>query len=105
MLSIRAIKEKVAFFAGARALTDPKVSPLFGRYEAFPPTHIFTSTHDLLYGDALKIASKLKQHACESHLYVYPGMPHTFMLLPLMPQAKDARAKITRIVKDVIENE
>jgi acetyl esterase/lipase len=64
MLNVAALKEKVAFFAGARAPTDPAVSPLFGSYASFPPTSIFTSTHDLLYGDAQKIAEKLRAQQC-----------------------------------------
>jgi acetyl esterase/lipase len=103
MLNIAALKEKVVFFAGRHALTDPMVSPLFGSYASFPPTYIFTSTHDLLYGDAQKIVSKLQAQRCGAHLYLYPAMPHTFMLLPMMRQGGDARAKIALIVKDVIE--
>lgn len=103
MLNVCALKEKLVFFAGRHALIDPVVSPMFGSYASFPPTYIFTSTHDLLYYDALKINAKLSEQKREVHVFVYPGMPHTFMLLPMIAQAKDARAKIIQIVKDVIE--
>jgi acetyl esterase/lipase len=49
------------FYRGSLPATDPRVSPLFGSFERFPPMLIHTSKGDILHDDTLNLAERVRE--------------------------------------------
>ena len=69
-------------WSGTRELTDPIVSPLFGRFEGLGPVTVFSGTHDILNPDARLLVAAAKAAGVEitytelaKQLHVYPLLP------------------------------
>ncbi len=77
-------------WAGARATTDPLVSPLFGDLDALPPTHIYQGDHDILLTDAKRFAAKATRAGSPVTLRLYPGSIHVFVGAGWTPEAHRA---------------
>lgn len=78
---------------------NPFVSPLFGDLSGLPPTMIFAGSHELLLGDSIMMAEKLKSAGVNCSFFVEDGMWHVYVLFPI-PEAKEALMKITRFLDD-----
>ncbi len=63
-------------------ITDPIVSPLFGRLSGLPPTLVQTADLDPIRDDGLRYAEALRE--CRVHVSItnYPGVPHGFASMP-----------------------
>lgn len=88
-------------YAGALALNDPRVSPLYGSFNGLPPMIIFVSADELLRDDAVRAADKAKLAGVEVELRIEPGLVHAWPLFrPLMPESartiREAAAFIRR---------
>lgn len=75
-------------------LSDPRISPLFGKFHSFPPCYLYAAAHDIAFPDELLFAEKMK--AAQSPITVTIGkeMPHIWPLLPVMHEAKLALNEI-----------
>ncbi len=85
------------YFAGADP-KDPLVLP--GSSDAvmarFPPTAILTGTRDFAMSAALDTANQLNRLGVEVDLHVWDGMSHAFMMLPQLPEAREANHALAR---------
>jgi acetyl esterase/lipase len=88
--------------AGNLNLKNPIISPLYGSFESFPPTHIFVAEHDILSPDINLAIEKMK--TAKISLEVTPGksMPHLWPLLPVMKEARTALAQIAASINKSI---
>jgi epsilon-lactone hydrolase len=84
---------------------DPKdwrVSPLFGDLTTLADRSAVTTfigTRDLLYPDAKLLHDRLTKAGAVSTLFEYDRMAHDFMLIDLLPEAKQALADIESILR------
>ncbi len=80
-------------------LMDPRISPVYGNFESFPPTYLYAAANDIAYPDELIFAEKMK--AAQSPISVTIGkeMPHIWPLLPIMREAKLALNEIIEETK------
>ena len=77
------IEEAAKLYAGGRDLSDPCLSPLYGRLpDKFPDTLLISGTRDLLLSDASRFHMKLRTENRPSELLVYEGMWHAFSDTP-----------------------
>ena len=65
-------------FAGGRELTDPKISPVYGSFEGFPPVEIHCGTQEILLSDSENLEAALLRDGVEVHLMRWAGMCHVF---------------------------
>lgn len=62
------------------ALTEPLISPLFGKLSSFPPTLIFAGSDELLVDDARRFNEKLLSYGNSSELIIADDMWHAYVL-------------------------
>jgi acetyl esterase/lipase len=65
------------YLAGADP-ADPLISPIFGDLGGLPPLLIQVGSHEILLGDALRLAARAATTDVAVTLDVTPGVPHVF---------------------------
>lgn len=85
--------------AGNLPLTDPLISPLYGSFKDFPPTHLFIAGHDIMMPDQELAVRKMEEEKVQIEVIKGESMPHIWPLLPVMKEAKSALAKIEEIIR------
>lgn len=63
-------------YAEGHDLTDPLISPVYGDFAGFPPTHLVTGTRDLFLSDTARTHFKLRSAGAIADLVVIEGMSH-----------------------------
>jgi len=86
--------------AGNLSLKNPLISPLYGSFESFPPTHIFVAEHDILTPDINLAIEKMKTAKVPLKVTWGKSMPHIWPLLPVMKEARTALAEIVDSIND-----
>ena len=87
-------------YAGAAALTDPYVSPVFGEYHGFPPTLLQVGGEEVFLDDSLRVAAKLKAAGIPHVVDIWQGMPHVWQgFAAMMPEGRAAIEDIGRFVR------
>ncbi|MYM89327.1 alpha/beta hydrolase fold domain-containing protein [Rugamonas sp. FT82W] len=91
MVNADAMRGMVEAYAGNHDLKDPRISPMFADMHDFPPLLIHVGSDEVLLDDALEIDRKVRAAGGESHLEVWPEMPHVWHIQTAsLPQAHDA---------------
>lgn len=80
-------------------LANTCISPLYGRFQAFPEVHLFIAENDITRPDQELFAIKLCQANVPHHVYFGKEMPHIWPLLPIVREGKNARTQIRNILK------
>jgi len=63
-------------------LSDPLLSPLFGRLDGLPPALVQTADHDPIRDDGIRYAAALRDAGVPTRLTNYLRMPHGFAFMP-----------------------
>ena len=83
------------FYAGRQDLKDPLISPVYGRFEGFPPTYLVTGTRDLFLSDTVRVHRKLRRAHVPAELNVYEGVSHAdYLFLSDSPESEQAYAEL-----------
>ncbi|HBS31296.1 MAG TPA: alpha/beta hydrolase [Parvularcula sp.] len=93
MFQEASIREGAKRYAGALALDDPRVSPLYGDFRGLPPLLILASEDEMLFDDARRVAEKARGEGVDVRFEPRGGLCHVWPLFhPLYPEAKEALA-------------
>lgn len=77
-----------ARYAGELSLDDPRVSPLYGRFDGLPRMAIFVSSDEVLRDDSVRVAEKARMAGVTVDLVIEEGLVHIWPLFkPLMPES------------------
>lgn len=88
MFTADTIRRGGVHYAGDMRLDDPRVSPLYGRFEGFPRLFICASTDEVLRDDAIRTAEKAKASGVQVELQIEKGLVHIWPIFaPLMPES------------------
>ncbi|MEQ9089094.1 MAG: alpha/beta hydrolase [Alphaproteobacteria bacterium] len=88
------------YLAPGEDRTTPLASPLFGKFNGFPPTLIHVGSSEILLDDSTRLAEKLIEAGVEVELDIWDGMPHVWHLMAAqLPEARGALAKIATFLK------
>ena len=68
-------------YAGKRALTDPAISPLYGSFEAFPPTLLVTGTRDMFLSDTVRVSRAIRDSGGVAQIEIFEGLSHAEYLI------------------------
>jgi acetyl esterase/lipase len=93
MLDLPGVLRMGRWYAGDLALTDPRVSPLYGDLAGLPPIQVFSGTHDLLHADAARLRARAAGQGVAVEVREYAGLGHVFPILPI-PEAAHAFSEI-----------
>lgn len=87
-------------YAGGMELTNPYISPLFGKLEGLPPVYIQVGDNELLFSDSTQLHKNLVKADVSARIDIYKGMWHVFQMSPLK-NAYDAMNKIAEFIFDI----
>lgn len=94
------IDRMVSAYAVGQDLKDPMVSPLFGRFEGFPPTYIQVGENEILLSDAVRLHQVFVDANVPVKMDIYPGMWHVFQMSPVKA-AREAMNKNAEFIYDI----
>jgi acetyl esterase/lipase len=82
-------------YANGHDLADPRLSPIYGDFEGFPPTILTTGTRDLLLSNTVRVHRKLRQAGVEAALQVFEAQAHAqYMRDESAPETREAFEEI-----------
>lgn len=71
-------------YAGELPLNDPRVSPIYGRFDELGELLVIAGTDEILYPDVLRLQERVvRSKNTEMTLEIVPGMMHDFVVYPL----------------------
>lgn len=85
-------------YAGEAALTDPRVSPLYGELSVLPPTLVHVGSEEILFDDAARLVVRAREAGVEASLGRFDGMWHVFQAFPL-PEARWSLREIGAFIR------
>ncbi|MBF9034582.1 alpha/beta hydrolase fold domain-containing protein [Rhodobacterales bacterium HKCCE2091] len=102
MLPAHRLDDLVAFAAPGTDRSDPRLSPLFARFDAPPPVLIQCSETEVLRDDSRRMAEVLRSAGGRVTLSEWPDTPHVWQFFaPFLPEAGAAIAEAGRFVAAV----
>lgn len=63
-------------YADGIDLADPRISPLYGEFDGFPPALLVAGVRDILLSNTVRAHTKLLEAGTEADLLVFEGMSH-----------------------------
>ena len=100
MISKKGVLSAKQMCVGNNDLKDSMISPLYGSFEKFPHTIIFSAKHDITYPDQKLAVQKCIDSKINLKLIEGQNMPHIWPLLPIMKEAKTALNKNIETLKN-----
>ncbi|KAH7303540.1 Alpha/Beta hydrolase protein [Stachybotrys elegans] len=106
-LSPEGLRMAADLFKGACALSNPRISPLFGDIADLPPTMLLCGTHDLLCIDARRLSARFRNGgsfgntdawmagSVELERFTYVEAEEMIHVWPILPSAEGAEARRT----------
>lgn len=90
-----------AYTAGnEEELQNPYISPLFGKFEGFPPTYIQVGENEILLSDSIELHRKMVEANVSVRLDHFEGMWHVFQMSPFKT-AYEAMDKNAEFIYDI----
>lgn len=87
LLKLDRIEEVNDAYVPRHDLSDPEISPIYGRYDAeTPPTIITTGTRDLFLSCCVRQERVMREAGADVTLRVWEGMGHVFEYYPDIPE-------------------
>ncbi len=100
MLPAERVDEVAAFYIGNGDPCDPLISPLYGEYDAPPPTYIAASGAEILRDDAIRMAEILRAAGGEVTLDMATNTPHAWQFFgTVIPESRTSLEAAARFVK------
>jgi epsilon-lactone hydrolase len=78
VLTPEGLRVRAPQYIAAADASDPLISPIFGDLSGLPPLLIQVGSHEILLGDALRLAGRAATSDVAVTLDVTPGVPHVF---------------------------
>ena len=101
MFQTQNIRRGAARYAGALALDDPRVSPVYGDFEGLPPLQVFVSKSEMLRDSATLLIEKAKDAGVSVEVISKDELAHVWpVFTPLMPEAVKAVDQTVAFIKD-----
>jgi epsilon-lactone hydrolase len=80
-------------YAGGHDLRDPEISPVYGDFHGFPPTHLTTGTRDLFLSNTIRVHRKLRDAGVVTDLTVIEALSHAdYVALQDSPESQQVYA-------------
>jgi epsilon-lactone hydrolase len=89
-LTPEGLRLRVPDYVDRADASNPQISPVFGDLSGLPPLLIQVSSHEILLGDALRLAGRAAIDEVPVTLEVTPGVPHVFQGFAAMLDEGDA---------------
>jgi monoterpene epsilon-lactone hydrolase len=91
--------EALKLYAGDYDHKHPYVSPIYGKFEGFPPSYLISGTRDLMLSDTVRTHRELRRAGVEADLHVYEGQAHAEYLAVMdAPESAEHFAELNRFL-------
>jgi len=105
LLQAEWLKEAAPLYGGDMDLADPRVSPLFGEFDGFPPTLIQTGSDEVLLDDTTRLVERMDAANVDVSCEVWTGLWHVFPIFqPLVPEGRTANRRARKWLDGVLES-
>ena len=81
-------------YAGAHALDDPGVSPLYADLAGLPPMLVHVGSDEILRDDARRLVTRAREAGVDASLGEFAGLWHVFQAFPGVPESRQALREI-----------
>ena len=103
MLPAERVDEVAAFYIGGGDPRDPVISPLYGEYDAPPPTLIAASNHEILRDDATRLADRLRAAGGRVDLRMADRCPHAWQFFcGVLPEGRNSLESAAAFIRDAL---
>ena len=83
-------------------LVSPQISPIYGSFEGFPPLFLACSDTEVFYDDAKLLYEKARAAGVKCMLRIEKGVPHAFVVMPWLKEAKRTFAVAQKFLQENI---
>ena len=91
LLPVQRMRDTVAMVRGALSADDPRISPLYARFDAPPPVFLQVGATEILRDDSRRMAQALEKAGGRVTLQEWLGAPHVWQLLDgYLPESRAA---------------
>ncbi|MEK7265932.1 MAG: alpha/beta hydrolase [Pseudomonadota bacterium] len=88
-------------YAGTLPLDDPRVSPLYGRFEGLPRLYVCVSDAEVLRDDSIRMVEKARKAGVSVEFQIENGLVHIWPLFaPFMPESGRTIRKIAAFIRE-----
>ena len=98
------LRSYARWYAPQEDLKSPLISPLYADLGGLPPLLIQVGSDEILLDDASRLAVRARAAGVPVTLEVAKGMFHCYQMIPLLPEAKQAVARIAEFVSQRLLN-
>ena len=79
---------------------DPRISPLFGRFDGAPPVFLQAARTEILRDDTLRMAARLRAQGVETRCEMRGNLPHVWQFFPgWLPEARESLRETAGFVR------
>jgi acetyl esterase/lipase len=90
------------FYRGEVDTSDPRISPILGGTEGFPPTHLQFSEVEFLYHDTVALQANLNKSRIPVETHKEPHALHAWQLFPdVLPEARRSLRALAAFVNRI----
>ena len=102
LLPLQRMRETVDLVKGGLAVDDPRLSPLYARFDRPPPVFLQVGSTEILRDDSRRIAKILTEAGGRVILQEWPGAPHVWQLLDgYVPEARSALVDLAAFLRSL----
>jgi monoterpene epsilon-lactone hydrolase len=88
------------FYADGADLKEPLISPVYGDFNGYPPTILFTGTRDLFLSGTVRTDRNMRAAGVDAKLNVFEGMSHAeWTVDPGLPETHAFTGEIAAFLK------
>jgi acetyl esterase/lipase len=99
LLPVRRMPDLVEMVLAGIDPRDPRISPLYARFQRPPPVLLQVGSVEILLDDSRRMAEVLRQAGGAVRVAVWPGCPHVWQLLDgYLPEARQALEEVRDFV-------
>lgn len=100
MFTSDTIRRGGARYAGGLPLDDPRLSPLYGRFDGLPPMIVFASDAEVLRDDSVRAVEKMRAAGGTVDFKLENGLVHAWPLFkPLMPESARTIREVAAFIR------
>jgi acetyl esterase/lipase len=97
ILNREALKMIGHMYGQGLKLTDPTISPLYGKLIGIDSIALWIGTNDILYADALALEKRLKDEDIDFKVFKHQDMLHTWMFFGIKESIDAIREMVSYI--------
>jgi acetyl esterase/lipase len=84
-------------YAAGHDMRDPELSPVYGEFAGFPPTHLTCGTRDLFLSNTVRVQRKLLDAGVTAELTVIEALSHAdYVGLPESPESHQVYGDVAK---------